>query len=93
VTRQSSLEVRSGEHPVDFIGALSIGSFRSMLAGLVDFAGRLLSRLLGRLLVGFDLSVGLDRVDMAISPFLKVRCSADDLYVSIVHCHRSSVAV
>jgi len=79
------VKVRFGEHPVDFIGALLIGRFSSMLAGLVDFAVSFL--------VGFDLSVGFDRVDMAISPFLKVRCSANDLYISIVHCDHSSVAV
>jgi len=44
------LEVRFGVHPVDFIVALSIGAFSRILVDLVDFAGRLLGRLLCRLL-------------------------------------------
>jgi len=63
--------------------ALSIGGFSRILLDLVDLPvdfsvdSRCVS--VHCLLVGFDLSVGLDRVDTAISPFLKVRCSADDL--------------
>jgi hypothetical protein len=49
VTRESSLEVRFGDHPVDFIVAVSKGGFNRILVDLVDFAGRL-GRLLGRLL-------------------------------------------
>jgi len=49
LTRLSSLEVRFSDHPVDFIDALSKGGYNRILVDLVDFASRLLSRLLGRL--------------------------------------------
>jgi len=48
-TRWSSLEVRFGDHPVDFIDALPNGGFNWILVDLVDFAGRLLGACLGRL--------------------------------------------
>jgi len=59
----SSLEVRFGDHPVDFIVPLSIGGFSRIL---VDFSVRVSVDWLS---VGFDLSVGLDLVDTAISLF------------------------
>jgi len=68
--------------------ALSIGGVSRILVDLVDlpvnFSGDYWVNFRVRisvdcLPVGFDLSVGLDRVDTAISPFLKIRFSADNL--------------
>jgi hypothetical protein len=74
--------------------ALSIGGFSRILVDCsVDFSVDFSVRIsVGWLSVGFDLSVGLDRVDTAISLFLKIRCSVDDFIISIVDCHRGLVA-
>jgi len=48
--------------------ALLIGGFSRIFVDLVDLP---VHGSVDNLLVGFDFSVGLDRVDTAISPFLK----------------------
>jgi len=77
--------------------ALSIGGVSRILVDLVDLPVNFSADYsvdfwvrvsVDCLPVGFDLSVGLDRVDMAISPFLKIRCSANDLYI-----YRLSIAM
>jgi len=83
LTRQSSLEVRFGDHLVDFMVALSAGGCsRTLVDFLVDFTVDFL----------VDLSVRVS-VEQLSPSFLKIRCSVDDFIISIVDCHRGSVAV
>jgi len=61
LTRKSSFEVRFGDHPVDFIDALSKGGFNRILVDLVDLLVNILVHVSVECLPkSFGLSVGLD---------------------------------
>jgi hypothetical protein len=77
--------------------ALSIGGFSRILVDLVDLPVDFSVDFLvlvsqGCLSVGFNLSVGLDRVDTAISPFSNICCQIYRLSIAIVarlQCNRN----